>query len=187
MGGSWLTVAGLFFPWLGIGLRDDALERRNPAAVLALSGAILSVMLTFCGANIGEGPSFWNNVFSGFLSTGTLLLVWFILAASGGVARSVAEERDVPAGVRLGSFLLAQGIILGRAVAGDWHSVEGTVRDFIQFGWPGAALLVLAIAVERALRPRPEPASPPVISRGVAPAALYLTAALLWIGVLGRW
>src|SRR5262245_43095990 len=36
MGGACLTLAGALFPWLGTGLRDDAFERRNPAAVFAL-------------------------------------------------------------------------------------------------------------------------------------------------------
>ena len=187
MGGAWLTLAGAVFPWLGTGLRDDAFERRNPAATLALSGAISAVMLTFCGANTGEGPSFWNNVFSGLLSTGTLLFFWFILAAAGGAARSVSEERDVASGVRLGAFLLAQGIILGRAVAGDWHSAEGTVLDFVQFGWPGAVLLLFAVAAERTFRTKPGAANPPLSSRGVAPAAAYLLAALLWTDSLGWW
>jgi hypothetical protein len=187
MGGAWLTVAGAVFPWLGTGLRDDALERRNPAAALALSGAILAVMLTFSGANIGEGPSFWNNVFSGLLSTGTLLFFWLILASAGGAARSVSEERDVASGLRLGSFLLSEGIVLGRAVAGDWHSVEGTVRDFIQLGWPGAVMLALGLVAERALRPGPGAVNPPILGRGVVPAALYLGVALSWTVALGWW
>ena len=187
MGGAWLTGAGAIFPWLGIGLRDDALERRNFSAALALSGAILGVMLTFSAANTGEGPSFWNNVFSGLLATGTLFLFWLILAIAGGTAQSVSEERDVASGMRLGSFLLSEGIILGRAVAGDWHSVEGTVRDFVQLGWPGAVILALAIAVERALRPRYGTVNPALLGRGAAPAALYLVVALSWTLALGWW
>jgi hypothetical protein len=187
MGGAWLTAAAAFFPWLGTGLRDDALERRNPAATLALSGAIFAVMLTFSGANIGAGPSFWNNVFSGLLSTGTLLFFWLILAAAGGAAQSVSEERDVASGLRLGSFLLSEGLILGRAVAGDWHSVEGTVRDFVQLGQPGVVLLVVAVVTERALRPKPESAHPPAFGRGAVPAVLYLAVALSWTIALGWW
>jgi hypothetical protein len=187
MGGAWLTVAGAIFPWMGIGLRDDALERRNPAATLALGGAILAVMLTFSGANTGDGPSFWNNVFSGLLATATLFFLWLVLATAGGAARSISEERDVASGIRLGSFLLSEGIILGRAVAGDWHSVEGTARDFIQLGWPGAVILVVAVAAERVLGPGPGAVHPPVLGRGVVPGVSYLLAALLWTVALGWW
>ncbi len=187
MGGAWLTLASAAFPWLGIGLRDDAFERRNTAAVVALTGAIFAVMLTFSGANTGEGPSFWNNVFSGLLATGTLLLFWLILATAGGAARSVSEERDVASGLRLGAFLLAQGIILGRATAGDWHSAEGTVRDFIHDGWAGAAILILAVFIERALRPKGGFSRPPLPSHGLIPAVAYILCAVLWACGLGWW
>ena len=187
MGGAWLTFAGALFPWLGTGLRDDAFERRNPAAVLALSGGIFAVMLTFAGANTGEGPSFWNNVFSGLVSTGTLLLFWLILAILGGSARSVTEERDVASGLRLGAFLVGQGIILGRAVSGDWHSMEGTVQDFVRDGWAGAVILVLAVFTERALRSSHAVARPSLLSYGLVPAIAYLIGAILWAGGLGWW
>jgi hypothetical protein len=39
----------MLFPWLGLSLRDDAMERRNTAALVALLGARLAVQLTFAG------------------------------------------------------------------------------------------------------------------------------------------
>src|SRR5438132_881192 len=56
LGTSWLVVvATLLFPWLGLDLRDDAIERQNLGALLALCGAVVGVGLTLAGGNIGEG------------------------------------------------------------------------------------------------------------------------------------
>src|SRR6185295_487884 len=70
MGGAWLGIAGRLFPWLGLGFRLDVCEGRNRAAALAMFGAILGATFLFCGSNIGEGPSFWNNVFCLLLGGG---------------------------------------------------------------------------------------------------------------------
>ena len=132
MGGACLTIPNALLPWLGISLRDDAFERRNFAAVLALSGAALGVMVIYSAANIGTGPSFWNNVFSCLLATGTLLLVWLVIAGLGRAAISITEERDVASGLRVCALLIAEALILGRAIAGNWVSAEATVRDFLR-------------------------------------------------------
>src|SRR6185503_4078763 len=91
MGGAFLTIVAGLLPWLGISLREDAFERRNFAAVLGLSGAVLGVLIIYSASNAGAGPSFWNNVFSTFLATGTWLVCWFIVAAAGGAAASITE------------------------------------------------------------------------------------------------
>lgn len=187
MGTAFLTVTAALFPWLGIGLRDDAFERRNGAAVAALSGAILAVMLIYAGANTGEGPSFWNNVYSGGIATATLLLLWLSIAVAGGAAISVAEERDMASGLRLGGFLLAAGLILARAVAGDWHSVAATTRDLIREGWPVLPLAAIAIAVEQGLRPSAGRSTLPWPTYGLLPALFYLALALAWVMKLGWW
>jgi uncharacterized membrane protein YjfL (UPF0719 family) len=187
MGGAWLTLAAALFPWLGTGLRDDVFEARNPAAALALSGAVLGVLITFAGSNIGTGPSFWNNVFAGMVSTGALLALWLALALGADVAGSVSRERDLGAGIRLGAFLVAEGLILGRAIAGDWHSAAKTVEDFAADGWAGAALLAVAFPIERWLQAgRATSSSSPWLA-GVCPAVLYLSSAAAWLIHLGWW
>ena len=57
VGGFWLVLAYALFPWLGLSLRDDAVDRRNPAALVALGCALPSVAITFAAGNLGEGPS----------------------------------------------------------------------------------------------------------------------------------
>jgi hypothetical protein len=187
MGGACLTLACALLPWLGLGLRDDAFERRNFAAVLVLSGATLGMLITYSAATTGEGPSFWNNVFSSLLATGTLLLLWVIVAVAGSAARSITEERDVPSGLRLGSWLVAEALILGRAVAGDWESAETTARDFVRDGWSAFALCAGAAFVERALRPTAGNPRPSPALHGWVPAIVYLFASLGWCARLGWW
>ena len=187
MGGACLTVALKLLPWLGLSLRDDAFERRNFAAVLALSGMALGVLLTYAGANIGTGPSFWNNVFSSFLATGALLATWVMVGTAGGAAASIVEERDNASGLRLGLFLVAEGIILGRAIAGNWTSATATTQDFVRDAWPAALLCAVAVFAERALRPTPHNPRPSLPTHGVAPGVVYLLLAALWCAHLGWW
>jgi hypothetical protein len=187
VGGAWSIAAGMLFPWLGLSLRDDAMERRNAAALVALLGALFAVQLTFIGGNIGEGPSYWNNVFCAALGTGGVLGLWFMLEIGGCISASIAVDRDVASGVRLCGYLVASGLILGRAVAGDWHSECATLHDFARDGWPAAAVCVLALAMERLLRPtrrRPFPSWP---VSGLLPALLYLVIATAWLCHLGPW
>jgi uncharacterized membrane protein YjfL (UPF0719 family) len=187
MGGAFLTIVAGVLPWLGISLREDAFERRNLVAVLALSGALLGVLITYAASTAGEGPSFWNNVFSTVLSAGMMLLLWLIVASAGGAAASITMERDTSSGLRLGAFLVAEGLILGRAVAGNWESAEATVRDFLRDSWAGLALCVAAVFIERALRPTQYKPRPSTITHGLIPAIAYLLAALAWVVHLGWW
>ena len=187
VGTVWLLLATKLFSWLGLSFRDDAVERRNIAALTALCGAVPAVALTYIGGSQGEGPSYWNNVFSASLGTVGLLGVWLLLELGAKVSVSIAEERDFASGLRMCGFLLAIGLVLGRAAAGDWHSESATVRDFIRDGWPATILWVIALVIERLLRPsrrRPFPAWP---SCGLLPALFYLALAAAWLWHLGAW
>ena len=187
VGAVWLVLATKLFSWLGLSFRDDAVERRNIAALTALCGAVPAVALTYIGGSQGEGPSYWNNVFSASLGTVGLLGVWILLELGAKVSVSIAEERDFASGLRMCGFLLAIGLVLGRAAAGDWHSESATVRDFIHDGWPATILWATALVIERLLRPsrrRPFPAWP---SCGLLPALFYLALAAAWLWHLGAW
>ena len=187
LGGFWGLLASRLFAWLGLSLRDDAIERRNVGALVALCGAELGVTVTYVGGSAGEGPSYWNNIFSAGLSTSSLFLVWMLLELTAKASRSIAEERDVAAGVRLGGFLLAASLVLGRAAAGDWHSELATVHDFVEEGWPVLILGAGALITERVLRPSRRHPFPPWPSCGLVPALLYLAFAALWLWHLGPW
>ncbi len=75
VGAFWLVVAINLFSWLGLSFRDDVVERRNVAALVALCGAVMAVSLVYTGGNFGEGPSSLENFFSAGLGTAG----WFVL------------------------------------------------------------------------------------------------------------
>lgn len=187
MGGAWLIAWGQMFPCLGVSVRDDACERANPAAVATLCGAVLGVTLVFCAANTGEGPSVWNNVFSALAGGMIWFGLWFILETTTQVSRAVTEDRDVPSGLRLGGFLLALGLVLGRALAGNWHSAAVTISDLLRDGWPSVILLILATVAEQILKPTPDRPHPSPLTRGVPVALLFVGLALAWVVHLGWW
>jgi hypothetical protein len=56
-----------------------------------------------------------------------------------------AEERDLASGLRLCGLLVANGLILGRAVAGNWHSEAATIHDLIHDGWAASLLSAAAL------------------------------------------
>jgi uncharacterized membrane protein YjfL (UPF0719 family) len=182
-----LVLATKLFSWLGLSVRDDAIERRNVAALIALSGAVIAVVVTYIGGSLGEGPSYWNNVFSAALGTGGLIILWLFLELGAGISVSIAEERDVASGLRMCGFLLASGLVLGRAVAGDWHSESATARDFARDGWPAGVLWTIAVVIERLARPRRQCPIPVWPSCGLLPALLYLALAAAWLWHLGAW
>jgi hypothetical protein len=55
VGAIWLALGLMVFPWMGVSYRDDVVERRNPAALVALCGAIFGLALIYAGGGIGEG------------------------------------------------------------------------------------------------------------------------------------
>lgn len=187
VGVVWIVVAHKLFPWLGLSIRDDAYDRKNSAAAVALACALVSAAITFAAGNLGEGPSYWENIFCAALATGGLFVLWIAMEIWGNVSVSIAEERDLASGLRFGSLLLAWGLILGRATTGNWHSAENAVRDFFRDGWVAAILCLTALAVELLLKPSRTRPFPSWLACGVIPASAYLLAAAAWLWRLGRW
>lgn len=187
VGVVWLAISTKIFPWLGLSISDDVVERRNVGALIALCGAILSLSIIFAAGNLGEGPSYWENVFSVGLGTVSLFVLWLLVEIGGRVSISIAEERDVASGIRLGGFLLAAGLIIARAIAGDWHSEAATVHDFFHDGWPVLIVCLIAIFTERFLSPTLIRPLSPWAGFGLLPAIIYLMSAIAWMIHLGRW
>lgn len=187
VGVVWVVVLLQVFSWFGLCINDDIFERQNPAAFIALAGATFAVAIIYAGGSLGEGPSYWNNIFSAGIGTVGLFFLWFWLELVGRVSVSIAEERDLAAGIRFGTFMLAVGLILARAVAGNWHSESTTIQDFTKDGWPAAALCALAIVVERILRPSRTRPFPGWLNCGLLPGLAYLLCGCLWVFHLGRW
>lgn len=149
MGAAWVAVAIRFLPLAGLSVRDDVIERDNPAVALAVSGALPAMTLCFAGGNIGDGPGWWVVVFSAALATGGLLGLWAVAARFCHWADRLTIDRDAASGVRAAGFFLGVGLILGRAVAGDWESASATVVDFLKVASLAIPLAVVAPVVER--------------------------------------
>jgi uncharacterized membrane protein YjfL (UPF0719 family) len=187
LGVAWIGAGLRGLPLLGLGARDDVVERGNRAAAIALAGAVLGIALCFAGGNVGEGPGWWVVVFCALLSTGTLLLLWKLLDRLTGIADAVTIDRDPAAGARAAGFFLAVGLILGRAVAGSWEGDGPALLDFALKGWPAAVLLALAVPLERRLRPSPAAPDRPVLPHGAGPALLYVGLGAAAVGMAGPW
>jgi uncharacterized membrane protein YjfL (UPF0719 family) len=173
--------------FIGVSYRDDVLERRNASATIAIAGTVVGLVLLFAGSNMGEGPSIWNTVATALAATVVLFGVVFVLALSTSLGQSIAVERDLPTGVRFAGLIAGCGIVLGRASAGNWSSTEGMITDLVAFGWPVVVLLLVAIALERALRPRASDPRPSLVAAGVLPAVAYLALSLVYVAVLPGW
>lgn len=188
MGMAWVGVMARYgLPYFGLSSRDDVVERKNPAAAHAIGGALLGVTLCFAGGNIGNGPGWWVVVFSAALSTGAFLLLWALLDRFTHLADAVTVERDPASGIRLAGYFIGSGVILGRAVAGDWESAYGTVVDFGKLAWPVLLLWLAAVLLERTFRPTKESPLPSILTHGLAPMGAYVALAFFFLAQAGWW
>ncbi len=184
-GAVWLGLSAFLFPILGLSVRDDVVERNNPAAAWLTAGALVGVAIAYIGANAGNGPGWQVVAFSAFLSIATLFATWAMMQLLTGAADAITIDRDETAGIRLGGAIVACGIILGRAVAGDWVSASATIRDFLHCAWPVLIFVVAEGVLGRAFRPSPRCPRPSKLRMGLLPGAVYVAASVavvLWMG-----
>ncbi|MGC4094880.1 MAG: hypothetical protein QM756_44575 [Polyangiaceae bacterium] len=172
LGLPWLVLAALGSHWLGISPSDDAVDARNPAALLAVSGALLGASLIYAGsicAATYELPSLAVTTLPWFGA-------WALLGVFSKVSSSVSLERDLPSGLRLGVFLLVAGALLGHRPIVAW-------RD----AWPLLASWFTALGCEYASRPTRSRPQPDFLWHGVAPALLQVALAGVWFAHIGAW
>jgi hypothetical protein len=181
IGAAWTGFGVRLTPWLGLDARRDVAERRNEAAAVAIGGAVIACALCFAGGNIGDGPGWWVVLIAALMASAGLFAVWGLVERMSNVSETVTIERDLAAGIRLAGILIAAGLVLGRGVAGDWVSLDATIRDFVLTAWPVLPLAAIAVLVERLARPTVEQPSASVAVWGAAPALLYVGFAALYI------
>ena len=184
-GASWLFLSAGAFGWLGLSWIDDAVERCNPAAVVAVCGAMLGVTLLYAYCNIGNGPTIWTTLLPALVATLAFLVVWLMEEAISDPAEAVTVDRDVATGVRLAAFLVALGLILGRAMAGDFYGWSDTWSGFLDLAWPALGLMLAAAAFDRVLKPTPANAAANLVTHGVVPGAALLFIAAAYLIYLG--
>jgi hypothetical protein len=180
LGAAWLGGSTQLFALLGISARDDALERRNRGALIAICGALLGATLSFVGANIGDGPGVEAVLFCGILSGGAFFGLWAAVERMTSISETVTIERNIAAGIRLCGFLIGLGLLSGWAVAGNWVSWTATALDFGRSLWPGALLCAVMIPAELILR-KIEPQRAAELGTSVATAILYVVLACGWV------
>jgi len=186
LGAGWLGLGPAFLRYLNLYLRDDLLERNNVASGWAGGGALLGLTLCFAGGNVGDGPGWWVVIYCAALATGTAALGWILLDALTKVSDNISIERDVSAGIRAGGFWIAAGLVLGRAVAGDWVSFGAANMDFVRLGWPFLLLVAVAMLVELPLRPGGAYEKTSAFLKGMMPAAGYILGASFYVIALGK-
>jgi hypothetical protein len=187
MGAGWVAIARIALPMLGVSARLDAIERRNPAATVAVGGALLGLTLAFAGGNIGDGPGWWVVLFSSGLATLSLLGLWALIEAATHTSDAITIDRDLATGLRLAGFLIAAGLILGRGAAGNWVSADSTFRDFVRIAWPALPLALGAAVVDRVCRPTRDRPRPDPVLLGLLPALLFIALAVVYVIGVGRW
>ena len=150
----WLALTVAAFEFVGISVRDDVASRRNPAAAATICGLLVGVAFCLAGSHTGNGPGPEVVLACAAISTAALFVSWIVFNSFSGIVDRVSVERDLGAGIRSAGFLSSGGAILGASVAGDWTSLESTLRAFARFCWPVLLLAVVAVAVERAIANR---------------------------------
>jgi hypothetical protein len=165
------------------GLRPaDIAQRGNHAAAVFVVLAIVAVAFAYGGANVGEGPGFQVVLFCSALSCGGLLIVCALDFAGARTGYHVLVDRDRGAALRSGGMLIASGMGLGRAVAGNWTSANGALTDFARHGAPVLAFVAADVVVARTVFPR-DPARSTLA--GFAFAVVYIVLAAGYLRALG--
>jgi uncharacterized membrane protein YjfL (UPF0719 family) len=187
MGSAWVGIAKAQFAFLGMSARDDVIERGNLAAACGISGGLIGLTFCFAGGNIGDGPGWWVVVFAAALATVAFGVLWGLLAKLTDLADAVTIDRDPAAGLRTAGFLAGAGLVLGRAVAGNWVSTGTTLADFGARGWPVLLLLATAAAIERLLRELAGREGAGWLAAGLAPGLLYVVLGGVIVAWAGPW
>ena len=112
--------------------------------------------------------------------------LWLALAAFGRAMESITVDRRPSAAFRTGGFFVACGLVLGRAVAGDWISADATLIDFLAVAWPLLILLGLAVALERLLA-GPDKPETGIVLAGIIPGLAWIFLASVYLAWVGLW
>lgn len=185
-GAAWMWACGLITSFFGVSRRDDALERSNRAAAIAIAGLLGAVMSIYAWSNVGAGPTIWTTLFPAFVATAALFVLWAIVETFTHLSDAITIDRDVASGLRLAGWLIATSLILGRGMAGDWTNWQGTFDEFYRIAWPAVPLAIGMIVLHWFFRPTPLRPTPPAIVFGVLPALALILIAAIYVAAQGK-
>ena len=187
MTAAWVgAMAVTLMPILGLRFLDDAIERRNPAAMITSLTAIIALTLAFLGGNFGEGPGWWVVAICGVLAFGGFFALWLIVAIASNASQRVTIERDLATALRVGGLFLGSGLVIGRAVAGDWISMAGTWQDYFNIVWLLPILAGLEVGLCYVL-PVARRAGLNLLWLGFLPGFIYLCICAAHVAEVGWW
>jgi len=179
---AWFFAAAQWLRLLGLSFRDDAIERNNPAAAVAVAAALVAASIIYALANVGSGPTIWTTILPAAGGTLLFAFLWLCtLAAGGTIADSIAIDRDLATGIRLGGAFIGSALILGRAAGGNFSDWDHTWIDLLTYGWPAFVLCAAAGIVHRRFTPTPESPHPAALKFGVVPAAIFIAAGFVFV------
>lgn len=117
--------------FLGMGIQEQ-LAARNIAAAIVVAGVYIATSLTYSGTISGEGGSFWSMLL--FFLLGQLALLGITYAFRW--LTSYDDVREIAAGntaaaLALAGLLIAVGLIVRRAVSGEYTGLFHSLGGFL--------------------------------------------------------
>ena len=156
----------------------EIITDQNPAAGAVEAGVYVAVSLVIAGSVSGEGGGPETSL--AFAALGLLTLVLYTLFYEFTTSFSIHEEieRDNTAvGVALAGNLLAIGVVVLKAVFGDFVNWEEALASFLTFAVFGFALLLaMRVVVDLLMFPRVKVAQELAIDRNLGVAFIESSA-----------
>jgi len=116
---------------LGMGVQEQ-LVARNVAAAIVVAGVYIATSLTYSGGLSGEGGGFWSMLL--FFLLGQLALLGITYAFRRLTSYNDVQEiaaGNVAAALALTGLLIAVGLIVGRAVSGEYLGFLPSLGSFL--------------------------------------------------------
>jgi uncharacterized membrane protein YjfL (UPF0719 family) len=128
-----LTVVSILTCRLFLGLQvRDQLEGHNVSAAIVVAGVYVATSLTYSGSLAGEGGGFWILLLFFILGQLALLLMTYVFRWLTGYddVQEIASG-NIAAGLALSGLLMAMGIIVSNAAAGDYTTLGDSIGSFL--------------------------------------------------------
>jgi uncharacterized membrane protein YjfL (UPF0719 family) len=175
--------------FLGLRVREQ-LEARNVAAAVVVAGVYVATSLTYSGALDGEGGGFWILLL--FFVLGQLALLGMTYVFRWLTTYDDVQEiasGNVAAGLALAGLLVAMGVVVGQAAAGDYIGLGDSLLSFLLallifvVFYPVRQLVVQGLILGGPIRWRgtlldSEVAQDRNVAAGLLEATVYLSTAL---------